>query len=60
MQIPCNHCRRDGCRLCHLYATDDRYRRLWSEPTSARPTRPARDPNKPRVNIADLAQQRRH
>lgn len=27
--IPCGHCRRNGCRLCYLYATDDRYRRLW-------------------------------
>lgn len=52
--IPCNHCHRDSCRLCFLYANDERYRKLWSAPARQR------DPNKPRVNITDLAQQRRH
>jgi hypothetical protein len=67
--IACNHCKKPRCHLCHLYATNAHYRALWGgEAVQARggvrvvqaPPRPARDPHKPRVNIADLAQKRRH
>lgn len=42
--IPCGGCDRPGCRLCHLYRTDARYRRKWSPgtPSGVRP-----DPTSP-------------
>jgi GR25 family glycosyltransferase involved in LPS biosynthesis len=42
MPRPCT-CDRDGCRLCHLYHTDPRYKRLWEDasfaPTATYPQR---------------------
>ncbi len=37
---PCNHSPDemvDGCRICHLYAHDPRYRRLWTDVSTAKP-----------------------
>lgn len=45
--IPCGHCRRPACRLCHLYRTDARYRALWAA-------------DRPRVAVADLVARKRH
>ena len=45
--IPCNLCNRDGCRLCHLYRTDPRYRELWRG-------------GKQKVSVSGLAEKKRH
>jgi hypothetical protein len=60
--IPCGHCKQPRCRLCFLARTDARYRALWG--IEAPPPPPVavrtRDPNKPRVSLAQLAEQKRH
>jgi hypothetical protein len=36
MPRPCT-CEKDGCRLCHLYHKDERYKRLWDGTPAPRP-----------------------
>lgn len=57
-KAPCGHeaPRPDGCKWCNLAVNGDRrYLRAWWPHLAVPKPKRARDPNKPRLSIADLA-----
>lgn len=48
------------CRVCWLYMTDIRYRRLWGGDDNVATPKNSHQSAKPRMSISELAAQKRH